>query len=100
MQRVSAAREEQEVERKERASDPLVLHRVPQLVAPDRGGRLARGDDHVAERDRGVAAARQDQTREAAVADVKEASVPETRTRTREDPDEVPDGIGVVREEA
>src|SRR5439155_1117132 len=59
MARVPAPEVEPEVQRKEREPDPLVLREVPQLMAPDRRRRLARGDDDVTERDRREAPSRQ-----------------------------------------
>ena len=99
MRVVSTAPVHQQVERKERASEPLVLMDVTPLVAPDRVGGLARGHDDVTEGDRGVLPAREDQVREPAVADVEEAAVAPARDREREETDEVADRIRVMREE-
>lgn len=88
-----------EVQREERAAEELELLNVAQLVSPDRGARLARTHDHVTERDGAVPAAHQKEVREAAVADVEEAPVAHARDRAGEDPDEVADGIGVVKDE-
>jgi hypothetical protein len=52
--------------------------------------------DDATERDRGVAATREHEMREAAVAHVQEAAVAETRAREREPAETVSDRIGVV----
>ena len=99
MARVAVPRVEAEVEREEGEAEPLVLPHVAQLVPPDRLARLARGDDDVAERDRGEAAPREDEPREAAVAHVEEAVVAEPRARAREGSEQVAERVGVVLDE-
>ena len=96
MARVPAPEVEPEVQRKEREPDPLVLREVPQLMAPDRRRRLARGDDDVTERDRREAPSRQHEPREAAVDDVEEAAVPESGAGAGEESQRVAERISVV----
>ena len=99
MCRVSVFRIEPQIQRQEREAEALVLLDVPDLVRPERVGRLAREYEDVAERDRGIATAREDEMREAAVAYIEEAAVAETRTREREPAESVSDRVSVVRDE-
>lgn len=99
MRAVSVAAVQQQVQRKEGTSDLLVLVDVTQLVTPDLLRRLASGHHDVTEGDRGVAASREDQAREAAIADVEETPVAPARKAEREQSDEVADRIGVVSDE-
>ena len=99
MCRVSVFRIEPQIQRQEREAEALVLLHVADLVVPERVGRLAREYEDVAERDRGIATAREDEMREAAVAYIEEAAVAETRTREREPAESVSDRVGMVRDE-
>ena len=99
MCRVPVLRVEPQIERQERESEALVLLHVPDLVLPERVGRLAREYEDVAKRDGGIATASEDEMREAAVADIQKAAVAETRTREREPAESVTDRVGVVRDE-
>jgi hypothetical protein len=99
MRGVAVLRVEPEVERQERETQPFVLLGMPELVSPERVGRLARDDDDVSERDRGVAATREHQMREAAVAHIQEAAVAEARAREREPAENMSDRIGMVGDE-
>lgn len=87
---------EPQIQRQEREAEALVLLHVPDLVSPERVGRLAREHEDVPQRDRGVAAAGEDEMREAAVAYVEETAVAETRTREREPTESMTDRVGVV----
>lgn len=99
MLEVSVPRAIPEVERQERQTESFVLRDVPQLVAPDRRRRFHARDDHVPERDGAEAAPGQNEVREPAIADVKEAAIATARKREREQPQNMADGIGVVRDE-
>lgn len=99
MCRVPVFRVEPQIQRQEREAKALVLLHVPDLVLPERVGRLAREYQNVPKRDRGITAAGKDEMREAAVAYIEEAAVAETRTREREPAESVPDRIGVMRDE-
>jgi hypothetical protein len=90
---------EPQIQRQERKAEALVLLHVPDLVFPERVGRLAREHEDVSQRDRGVAAAGEDEMREAAVGYVEEATVAETRTSEREPTQSVPDRVGMVRDQ-
>ncbi len=81
MCRVTVPRVEAQVQREERKTDALVLLPVPQLVPPQRIGRLAREDDDVSERDGGIATTREHEMRETAVADIQETTVAESGPR-------------------
>jgi hypothetical protein len=96
MRAVSVPCVELQVEREERETEALVLRDVAPLVTPQRVARLARGDDDVAERDRGVATLREHAPRERAVGDVEEAAVAKARPGAREKAERVADRIRVV----
>jgi hypothetical protein len=99
MFRVPVLRVEPQIERQEGEAKALVLLHVPDLVFPERVGRLVREYEDVPKRDRGIAAAGEDEMREAAVAYVEEAAVAKTRTREREAAESVSDRVSVVRDE-
>jgi hypothetical protein len=99
MFRVPVLRVEPQIERQEGEAKALVLLHVPDLVFPERVGRLVREYEDVPKRDRGIAAAGEDEMREAAVAYVEEAAVAKTRTRERETAESVSDRVSVVRDE-
>ena len=88
-----------QVERQERKPEAFVLRDVAQLVTPDRGRRFEARDDHVAERDRTEAASCQDYVRKPAIAHVKKAAIPAAGKRERKQTQDVPDRIGVMRDE-
>ena len=90
---------EAQIQRQECEAQALVLLDVPDLVRPERVGRLAREYEHVPESDRSVATSGKDEMRETAVAHIQEAAVTETRTREREPAERVSDRVGVVRDE-
>ena len=96
---VSVLRAKPEIQRQERETETLVLRDMPQLVTPHRGRRLHAGDDHVSERDGTEPALGQNEVREAATADVKEATIPTARKSEREQPQDMADRVGVVRNE-
>jgi len=96
---VSVPPVEDQVQREEGAAKPLVLADVAALVVPERVRWLGHGDDHVPERDRRVAAARQDEPCQAAVADIQEAALAEARRGERQKTDDVADRVRVVRDE-
>jgi hypothetical protein len=99
MGRVPVLRVEPQIQRQEREAKALVLLHVPDLVFPERVGRLAREYEDVPKRDRGIATAGEDKMREAAVAYIQEAAVAKTRTREREAAESVSDRVSVVRDE-
>src|SRR2546430_8481146 len=72
---------------------------MPQLVAPYRGRRFEARDDHVAERDRAEAPSGQYEVRETAIAYIEKAAVTTSGTGERQQAEEVPDRIGVMRDE-
>ena len=88
-----------EIQRQERQPEAFVLRDVPHLVTPYGGRWLDARDDDVAEGDRAEAAPRQNEMREPAIAHVKEAAVPTARASERQQAEDVPDRIGVVRDE-
>ena len=96
---VSVLRAVPEIEREEREPKAFVLRDVPQLVTPHRRRRFEARDDHVAERDRAEAASGQHEIRETTIAHVKKATVPTPRTSERQQAEDVPDRIGVMRDE-
>jgi hypothetical protein len=81
MSRIAMSRIHPEIQRKEREAEPLILLHMPELVVPQRVGRLAREHEDMAEGDPDIATAREDEVRQPAVADVQEASVTEARPR-------------------
>jgi hypothetical protein len=99
MVEISVLRAIPEIERQERESETFVLRDVPELVTPNRGRWFEARDDHVAERDRAKTAPRQNEIRKAPVAHIEKAPVATPRTSEREQAEEVPDRIGVVRDE-
>src|SRR5712692_3243735 len=99
MLEISVLRAIPEIERKERQPKAFVLRDVPQLVTPHRGRRFSARDDHMAERDRAEAAPRQHEIRESAIGHVKKAAVPTPRSREGKQAEDVPDRIGVMRNE-
>jgi hypothetical protein len=96
MRAIAAAKHEPEIQRDERESDPLVLLDVSALVEPERVARLTRADDHVPECDGREAAHRDEQMGKPAVGDIEEAAVAYARPRERQDPDEMPERVGVM----
>jgi hypothetical protein len=96
MRAITTSQHEPEVQRDERETDPLVLLDVPSFVEPERIARLARADDDVPERDRGVPAHGHEDVRDTAVGDVEEAAIANVRPRERQHPDEMPERIGVM----
>ena len=88
-----------EIQRQEREPEAFVLRDVPQLVTPNRGRGFEARDDHMAERDRAETASGQNEVRETAIAYVEKAPVAAPRTSEREQAEEVPDRIGVMRDE-
>ena len=96
---ISVLRAIPEIERQEREPEAFVLRDVSQLVTPHRGRRLEARDDHVAEGDRAEAAPGQDEIRESTIAHVEKTAVSTSRTRERQQPEDVPDRIGVMRDE-
>jgi hypothetical protein len=68
-------------------------------VAPNRRSWLHAGDDHVPECDRTETALGQHAIRETAIADIKKATIATPRAREGQQPQDVPEGIGVVRDE-
>ena len=88
-----------EIQRQEREPETFVLRDVPQLVTPNRRRGFEARDDHMAERDRAETASGQNEVRETAIAHVQKATVAAPRTSERQQPEEVPDRIGVVRDE-
>jgi hypothetical protein len=99
MRAITTSQHEPEVQRDERETDPLVLLDVPSFVEPERITRLARADDHVSERDRGVATHRHEDVRETPVGHVQEAAVANARPRERQQPDEMAERVGVMSRE-
>jgi len=99
MRRISMLGVQPQIQRKERQTETLVLLHVPQLVSPQRVGRLAREYEDMSEGYRGVPAARQHEMRETAIAHVEEAAVTKTRPRERQPAEKVPDRVGVVADE-
>ena len=99
MLEISVLRAIPEIERQERQAESFVLRDVPQLVTPHRGCRFDAGDDHVAERDRTEAASCQDYVRKPAIAHVEKAAIPAAGQREREQTHDVPDRVGMVRDE-
>src|ERR1043165_4805972 len=99
MRRVAMTHVEKEIEREERESVSLVLPHVYELVTPQRRSRLDAEDDDVTQRDRDVAATRQDVMRETAVADIEEASVAEARLRTGEPAKDMTKWVSVMRDQ-
>ena len=93
---ITVPRIEPEIEREKSQSVSPVLIDVDHLVAPHHVGRLAREHDDVAERDRDVAATREDAAREATIAYVEEAAVSKTRRREREKANDMSDEVGVM----
>src|SRR5437868_9323168 len=88
-----------EIERQERKPETFVLRDVPQLVTPNRWRGFEARDDHVAESDRAETASGENEVRKTAIADVEKATVAAPRPSEREQDEEVPDRIGVVRDE-
>ncbi len=80
MLEISVPRAIPEIERQEGQPEAFVLRDVPELVAPYRRCWFEAGDDDVAEGDRAEPASGQDEIREAAIAHVKKATVPTSRT--------------------
>ena len=72
---------------------------VPHLVTPYGGRWLDARDYDVAEGDRAEAAPRENEVRESAIAHVEKAAVPTPRASERQQAEDVPDRIGVVRDE-
>src|ERR1700716_1731466 len=97
---ISVPRAIPEIERQEREPEAFVLGDVSQLVTPHRGRRLEARDDHVAEGDRAEAAPGQDEIRETTIAHVEKTAISTSRTRERQQPEDVPDRIGVMRDES
>lgn len=89
-----------EIQREEREPEAIVLRDMSQLVTPYLGCWLEARNDHVAEGDRAEAASGQEQIRETAIAHVEKAAIPSPRARERQEADEVPDRIGVMRDES
>jgi hypothetical protein len=99
MSRVPVLRVEPQIQRQEREAEAFVLLHVPDLVFPERVGRLVREHEDVPKRDRGIATTGQDEMREAAVAYIEEAAIAKTRTREGEAAESVSDRVSVVRDE-
>jgi hypothetical protein len=99
MVEISVLRAVPEIERQEREAEAFVLRDMPQLVTPHRGRRFEARDDHVAERDRAEAASGQNEIRKTAIAYVEEAAIATPRTSERQQAEQVPDRIGVMRDE-
>jgi hypothetical protein len=99
MVEISVLRAVPEIERQERQPESFILRDMPQLVTPHRGCRFEARDDDMTERDRAEAPARQDEIRETTIADVEKAAVAASRTSERQQAEEMPDRIGVVRDE-
>jgi len=88
-----------QVQRKERETETLVLLHVPELVSPETIRRLEREHDDVPEGDRRVVATSKNEVGEAAIADVEEASVAESRSCEREPAENMSDRVGMVGDE-
>src|SRR5205814_53755 len=99
MSAITASQQEPEVQREERETDAVVLLDVPSFMRPERGARLARADDDMAERDRGVAAHRDEDVREAPIGHIQEAAVTDAGPDERQQAHKVSERIGVVSRE-
>ena len=99
MLEVAVLRAIPEVQRQERQPEPFVLRDMPHLVTPYGWRWLDARDDDVAEGDRAEAAPRQNEIREPAIAQVEKAAVSTARASEREQAEDVPDRIGMVRDE-
>ena len=99
MVEISVLRAIPEIERQERQPEAFVLRDMPQLVTPHLRRWFEIRDDDVAEGDRAEAASGQNEVRQATIAHVEKAAVATTRTSERQQAEEVPDRIGMMRDE-
>jgi hypothetical protein len=96
---ISVPRAIPQIEWKERKAEAFVLSDMPHLVTPHRGRRFEARHDDVTEGDRAEAAPRQNEIGQAPIAHVKKAAVATSRTGERQEAEDVPDRIGVMRDE-
>src|SRR6266566_1771568 len=99
MLEVAVLRAIPEIQRQKRQPETFVLCDMPHLVTPYGRRWLDARDDDMAEGDRAEAAPRQNEMREPAITHVEKAAVPPARASEREQAQDVPDRIGVVRDE-